>query len=88
MDKRSIKQIIAINSILAEWDPLGSQLQDFRYPFTEYGDYIFPIIETFESGKPLYDYLVELQLNLFGGLNPDIDIEIKNVTKKITDILK
>lgn len=87
MNKKEIKKVIAINSLLAEWDPLGCQLQDARYPYTEYDNYILPIIEAYEAGKPMYEHLIEMQLNLFGGLNKAIESEIKEVAKKIEIIL-
>lgn len=87
MNNKEIKKIIAINSLLAKWDPLGCQLQDVRYPYTEYDKYILPIIEAYESGKPLYNHLIEMQLNLFGGVNAEIETEIKDIAQKITDIL-
>jgi hypothetical protein len=87
MNDTDIKKVIAINSVLAEWDPLGCQLEDFRYPYTEYDKYIYPIIEVFKSGSSVYEYLIELKLNLFGGLNEELRNEIKEVAQKISHIL-
>lgn len=87
MNAKFVKKIIAINNILADWDPLGTQLIDVRYPFSEYENYILPIIETYESKESVFSYLVNLKLNLFGGLNKDLQDEIREVTIKIEKVL-
>lgn len=60
----------SLERILEEWDPLGV-LQDIRPPSSvkgsigEYTRYIEEIIRIYVSKKSLYDYLVQLQTNLW-----------------------
>ncbi len=77
--------IVELNNILAEWDPIGSQLVDLRWRYSEYIDYISKIIDAYLSGIALNDLLIDFNLSM--GLNETNIVSIEKAANQIQYLL-
>ena len=88
MHIEKIRLVIEINNALAEWDPIGSQTIDNRWPHSEYIGYVKPILEKYLQGQTIRSVLLELNLHsqLTTEQSAAIDVAAKTIEKMLSNV--
>ncbi|MBO0934933.1 hypothetical protein J2I47_00095 [Fibrella sp. HMF5335] len=84
--------LVEVGRLLDEWDPLEI-LQRFKPidygidALGEYSSYVMPVIQTYLANRPIENYLIQLQTNLWDDPNEEQRASIKITTQKMVSLL-